>query len=334
MAEYDVFLTPPMEEHIYLMQFPNRRRAMPYNNHSGSTPREMRIKPMTGFLEMDVELSTKQNFNKYMGLKWGDADRAARELHNLSGTYGPAAGLTNAKPRSMNRAASTRDPADRELDYENDLLNFEEALQNEKVHDKLTLGGQIIRHDAEQEQGKPLYFVGAFQNNQLHLTKVTGTAQMRPNFHHIDAEEERARVAVSRAQADLAGAGPAPAQRTITQHIAHGKEQETAEIRLQKALKRAQQEPWMQMDYVDEEKQTAYEEFERKLKVQDVANMPHLKSEMDNEAYLDAISTPRHESPTRRRKRPAKRRETVDLDDEIEERGNDGDAEVEADAVS
>ena len=87
LAEYDVFLTPPIQEHIYLLQYPNRPRNRPYNNHYGATPHEMRIKPSSGFLEVDVKLNTQLNFNKYLGLKWGDAVATSHELHNASGTH-------------------------------------------------------------------------------------------------------------------------------------------------------------------------------------------------------------------------------------------------------
>jgi DNA-directed RNA polymerase-3 subunit RPC5 len=319
-AEYDVYLTPELQEHIYLLQYPNRPRHRPYSKAFGATPQDMRIKPKAGYMEVDVKLNTEQNFNKYMGLKWGDANRASRELHNLSGTYGPAAGLQPAKPRSMaqNRTA-LKDKSDRELDFENDLANFHQAEADRKIHSSQTLGGQIIRHDGEAEVGKPFYFVGAFQGDQLHLSKLTGTVQMRPHFHHLDAEEQRGRIATSRAQADAAGPGPEPVAHTLRQRQMDKEDQNTIEYKLKQALDTARQEQWIKMDYVDEEDEEAYETFEYKLKVTDVAAAPMLKSEMDNDAFLDAIATPRFESPTRRRKRqPKKNKDTIDVDEEDE----------------
>lgn len=277
----------------------------------------MRVKPQAGYLEMDIKLSTEHNFNKYMGLKWGDASKASRELHNASGTYGPAAGFVPAKARGLQRG-SLKDNATRELDLENDLRTFKEAEKDRKVHDTQTLGGQIIRHDSELETGKPYYFVGAFQDDQLHLTKITGTVQMRPNFHHLDAEEERARIANSRAQADPAVVAPPPRAEALKQADISEKDKSSVEFKLKAALTRAATERWVPMEYVDDESDRAYRAFEEKLKVRDVESAPHLKSQLDNEAYLDAISTPRHESPTRRRKRAARRKEMVDIDDEDE----------------
>lgn len=314
-AEYDVFLTPAIEEQIYLLQFPNRSRTQPYNERARAMPTDMRIKPKAGFMEMDIDMNTKHNFNKYMSLKWGDARRISKEVHNNSGTYGPAAGLIGPKARSLGRSA-VRDKGDRELELENDLRDFNEAEKDNKTLRKQTLGGQIIRHDAEAEAGKPYYFVGAFRGNQLHLSKVHGTVQMRPTFHHLDAEEERARLAVSRAQAEADGPAPEPVARGIQRQVKEKEQKETTAVKLTNFLDQARQEPWLKMEYVDEDMQLSYDEFNTKLKVQDPDNLPHLKSQMDNDAFLDAISTPRHDSPTRRRKRAPRKKEMVEIGDE------------------
>ncbi|EME40733.1 hypothetical protein DOTSEDRAFT_136172, partial [Dothistroma septosporum NZE10] len=315
VAEYDVFLTPPTEEQIYLLQYPNRVRSRPYNSKFGATPHAMRIKPNSGFLEMDIKLSTENNFNKYMGLKWGDANKSAQELHNASGTYGPAAGLAPAKPRGPGGRNQAKDKGDRELGIENDLRAFRDAERNDRVHAKQTLGGQLIRHDSEAEAGKPHYFVGAFQGDHLFLTKVDGTAQLRPNFHHLDAEEERARIAVSRAQAEAAGPQPQGPGRTIKQQDESEIDKTTVEYKLGKALRQARTEGWIKMDYIDDEDQIAYDAFEKNLKVVNTVEAPVLKSEMDNDTFLDAVGPQKHGSPTRRRKRQPKK-EAVDIEDE------------------
>lgn len=331
VAEYSVFLTPPLTEQIYLLQYPNRPRGRPYNSHYGATPENMRIKPRSGFMEVDVKLNTQHNFNKYMGLKWGDAAKASRELHNVTGTFGAASGLSGPKPRGLQRAATgaLKDAATRELDLENDLQTFANAEADNKVHTTQTLGGQIIRHDAESEAGKPFYFVGAFRGDQLHLTRIDGTVQMRPNFHHLDAEEERARIAASRASAE---SGPEPVAQAVRQRMVKEEDIHTPEYRLKQVLNAAKDEQWINMEYVDDEHPEAYNAFEEKLKVTDPDNAPLLKSGMDNDAYLDAISAPRHDSPTRRRKRAARRKETIELSEDEDEDMADGDNIVVASA--
>ena len=312
-----------MEEQIYLLQYPNRPRNRPYSNRNGATPKTMRIKPRSGYLEVDVKLNTSHNFNKYMGLKWGDASRVSKDLHNRSGTYGLAAGLTAARPRAMTKDTNTlKDPFDRELELENNLADFNELEKEGKVFSTQTLGGQIIRHDERHEQGKPIYLVGAFEGNQLHLTKVTGTVQVRPQFHHLDAEEERCRVAVSRAaQAESGDTGPAPIARSVQPRFISEEEKVSLEARMKSLLHAAEAEPWINMDYVDEDDDEAYKVFHEKLFVNEVDKAPVLVSSMDNDSYLDAISAPRNEVPTRRRRRPPRRKEMVDLDGEDGEGG-------------
>jgi DNA-directed RNA polymerase-3 subunit RPC5 len=313
-AEYNVFLTPAMEEQIFLLQYPNRPRTRPYNNTFGATPQNMRIKPEAGYLEVDVKLNTDHNFNKFMGLKWGDATQSSKELHNATGTYGLAAGLAAAKSRALmsNRAKPLADRGDRDIALEDELVNFQGAEAEGRVFSTQTLGGQIVRHDGQEEAGKANYFAGTFDGGTLHLTKITGTVQMRPQFHHLDAEEERNRIAATRAQAEAAEAGPAPTGHALRQRIISDEEKKSAEHRLKQILRSAEQEQWIQMQYIDEETDRAYTAFEDKLFVKDTADAPTLKSTMDNMEYLDAISAPRHDSPTRRRRRPPRRKRTVD----------------------
>lgn len=323
-AEYDVFLTPALQEQIYLLQYPNRNRARPYNMRQGVPPVAVRIKPETGYFELDINMSTNHNFNKYQGLKWGDAMQTSREVHNDSATYGLAAGFSGAKPRSASRNL-IKDKADREMTIYNDLNDFGNAEAEDKVMHKQTLGGQIMRHDGPEEAGKPLYFVGAFRDDQLHLTKVNGTVQMRPQFHHIDAEEQRARLAASRAAMEAEPRGPGdPRSLLMKNKTAEEAEKNRLEDRTRRALQAAEAETWVGLDYVDEDEEDAYEKFHQRMFVRDVDAAPKLQSGMDNEQYLDAISAPRRESPTRRRKRAPRRKEAV----EEEREDMDGEAET------
>jgi DNA-directed RNA polymerase-3 subunit RPC5 len=79
-------LTAAQQEQIYLLHYLNRTRERPYSQRFGAQPVDVRIKPNSGHLELDVELSTSYNFNKYQGLKWGDAVQAAKTIQNESGT--------------------------------------------------------------------------------------------------------------------------------------------------------------------------------------------------------------------------------------------------------
>lgn len=279
----------------------------------------MRIKPNSGHLELDVELSTNYNFNKYQGLKWGDAVQASKTIQNDSGTYGPASGfgVPRGKPGGRNQL---KDKADIENQVANDLAAFRDAVDEEKVMHKQTLGGQIFRHDNQGEDiAQPVYFLGAFAGNQLHLSKVDGTVQMRPQFHHIDAEAHRNRLATSRAtaEADGAAAKPAPVARGLQQsykEMSDDKDKDAPERLMRKALADAEEESWVPLEYVDEAEEAAFELFHERMFLHDAEQAPQLNSGMDDDAFLDAVSMPREGSPHRRRKRPPRKRDVEEED--------------------
>ncbi|KAK5107612.1 hypothetical protein LTR62_000947 [Meristemomyces frigidus] len=309
-AEYDVYLTPPKSEQIILLQYPNRLRTRPYNDRHGARPSNVRIKPETGHLEVDVNLSTNYNFNKYKSLQWGDALETSRDIHNSTGTYGPAAGFSAAKPRTAGRLAVT-DQADRQNQIQNDLAFFHGAEADNKVMHVQTLGGQIIKHDSADEVGKPIYFVGAFRDNQLHLTKVDGTAQMRPQFHHLDAEEQRARIAASRAASSEVGAESARPAAEARALLAREKKRDDGDkSRLEDLIKAdlqaAEAEEWCGLEYVDEDMDAAYELFGDRMFVRDVEQAQRLRSGVDVWEYLDLVAKPRKGGVGGRRRRRRK----------------------------
>lgn len=176
-----------------------------------------------------------------------------------------------------------------------------------------TLGGQIVRHTgAGEEEGKPWYFVGAFKGDQLHLTKVEGTAQMRPQFHHVDAETQREHLLKAKGNQGAAAEGPADV-RAINQRVREAPSSnpkgdlEAREAEMEKALQDAREEQWVGMLYVDEEDDEAYDAWSERMFVGDTEAADRLRSCMDDEGYLDAISAPGRESPTRRRRRRSRK---------------------------
>lgn len=293
----------------------------------------MRVKPKSGYLELDVKLNTEHNFNRYNALKWGDALRTAKEVQNDSATFGMASGFPGVKYDGVRRVAF-KDHADRENDLQNEVADFEDDSEiRGKALDRQTLGGQIIRHDSPDETGKPFYFVGAFRGSELHLTKITGTVQMRPQFHHVDAEAQRNRLASTRPTAALDGTVGAVKNDDLQARQVHVSyknlsanpkgELEQREADMRKALQTAAEEQWTRLDYVDEDDEDAYEVWRHHMFVEDTSQSGcvTLRSAMNNDEYLDAISAPGKESPTRRRRRPSRKKETADMEEEEAQAG-------------
>lgn len=316
-AEYDVFITPELLEKVYLLQYVNRDRNKGYNARSAACPTEVRIKPESGYLEVDVDMNTNRNFNKYKGLQWGDAMGNARNIG--SATFGPASGLLpvtrGARVAGVPRAA--KDDVSRENDLQNKLVDFTESVNKNYVHHIQTLGGQIL--PASEGISAPQYMLGAFRNNQLHLTKVDGIVQMRPQFHHVDAESQRARHAVARDEPMTNRLPQAPKQ--VMQSYTEHKVEKKPEDITRDLLRTAQDEAWVKLQYHDEDESAAYAAYNEKLFVRDTEAAPHLKSSMTNDEYLDAISAPRNDPGGKKKKRPPRRRatEAENADDEMEE---------------
>ena len=158
-AEYDVFITPDLEEQLYLLQYPIRNRAQPYNESNGARPSEMRIKPNSGFMEIDVEMSTTHNFNKAQGLIWGKVMQKAQTVGVAS--FGAASGFgQGALPSRAGRAPRGGDIMNQYAD--GDIDRFNDALNNNQVFKKQTLGGQILK----RQEGNPNYMLGAFRGGE------------------------------------------------------------------------------------------------------------------------------------------------------------------------
>ena len=155
--QYDVFVNKT-EKHIMVLQFPNRDRKQPYNARSGQKPLRLRIKPKCGLVEVDVPLVIERHYDQVKGAQYGDALRKSRVMQQ-GGSYGLAGGLgvngaiRPARETIQGLAARTS---------EDDLSeNLDGPINEDRVMNKLTLGGRIIK----PENGKPNYFIGVFKRS-------------------------------------------------------------------------------------------------------------------------------------------------------------------------
>lgn len=174
VAEYDVFITPEMAEQVYLLQYPNRDRGLPYNDGTRMKPLEMRIKPKAGFIELDVPMHVHTNFDKRKGITWGEAVREAKDKGSASFGLSSGFGIEHGRIRAPNRGlqGSRSDPSAHQEDHdvvEDLLMSFEDANEKGHVLNKQTLGGQILKEEA----GKPLYMLGAFCQSMACVNPVT-----------------------------------------------------------------------------------------------------------------------------------------------------------------
>ncbi|KAK7703505.1 hypothetical protein SLS57_010944 [Botryosphaeria dothidea] len=321
IAEYDVFITPELEEQIYLLQYPNRGRDQPYNERYNSKPVEVRMKPKTGFIEVDVPMNVHGNYDKRKGVKWGEAMRRAQD--NGESAFGLAAGfsgLAKAAVPPRTGAAGRADIQDMELEedsVEQLLQRFDDANDKGHVLNKQTLGGQIMK----DETGKPIYMLGSYRGKELHLTKISGIVQMRPQFHHLDAVRELAN-ANRRREREAAEGARANEPRAVQMTI---KNDDGDSAQSKEFLFRAQEEKWTKLRYYDEETEEAFQTYHDKMFIDDTKNAAKLKSSMTNEQYLDAISAERHDPSGRSKKKPLTKRQMQRIEDSDEsDIGEDG----------
>jgi DNA-directed RNA polymerase III subunit RPC5 len=163
IAEYDVYIAPELQEHIYLLQYPNRLRDMPYSSGSGQEPLGMRIKPKSGFLELDLGMTVHTNFDKMKGVAWGEAVRMAKE--SGANAFGLASGFgKGARTNEIFAAERAQMEPLSESRVTSLLERFETTNARGHVMNKTTLGGQIIQPEKE----RPMYMLGAFRGSQFH----------------------------------------------------------------------------------------------------------------------------------------------------------------------
>jgi DNA-directed RNA polymerase-3 subunit RPC5 len=164
IAEYNVFVTPQLKEQLYLLQYPSRARSTPYDAAHATLPSELRIKPKTGFLEVDIGATTRANFDKLKGLQWGQALRHTKDSKckgfGLSSGFGKGNEEGNMKVLVSGNGEGRRRKDDGDVDRM--LREFDTKIERGDVLVKQTLGGQIKR----PEEGRPYYMVGTFRGSE------------------------------------------------------------------------------------------------------------------------------------------------------------------------
>jgi hypothetical protein len=179
--------------------------------------------------------------------------------------------------------------------------------------------------------------------DELHLTRVDGVVQMRPQFHHVDAITH-AETAARRTEASETNPNSSTSTTTTTQKAPQAlalaqtykdnRDVENLEaLRAKNLLLIAAEEKWTRLEYFDEDEEASYETYHSRLFHGDVGGAKVLKSQMKNEEYLDAISAPRVDPSGRKKKRPLTKKQMERIEaaeDDVEGAGEmGGEVEVE-----
>lgn len=196
------------------------------------------------------------------------------------------------------------------------------SLSDDPTLNVQTLGGKIVKPST----GDPIYFLGSFKDNSMHLSRLDALVQVRPQLPHLDAVDElernRSITALARAKGkdaaatingDVSAAPPPPAGPSTRP------ESKAIDIKLKpsgpashnndlntnanaKLLRAIQQESWQTYDWIDEDEAESHDHAEKALHLPMppdddalTSETPNLESAITNSEWLDLMSAPRIE---------------------------------------
>ena len=160
ITKYRLLINKPTGKRAMLMQYPNRKVGQEYRAATGSQPLEIRIKPKSGLVEVDIPVEVHANYNRERGVDYGEAMRKSRLLQD-GGSYSLGGGLSigpGPTPKNDRQAHPPEGPSREKL-----LENFEDANNKGHVMNKITLGGHIHPF----KNGDPIYMAATFKEGEF-----------------------------------------------------------------------------------------------------------------------------------------------------------------------
>ena len=175
VATYTVYANPapPTSRQLLVLQQPNRKLARE-GPEDGLAIAEVRVKPRTGMLEVDVPVShAHADYDREKGQRWGAALQrsvAAKNggSHGLAGGFGVGVGVSSSSAAGGGRGGGAggkggggrRGVNGEDLDMD---LDWAEAVRQDKVLRTQTLGGQYPL----QESSNCHWMIGVFQEGEF-----------------------------------------------------------------------------------------------------------------------------------------------------------------------
>ncbi|PGH07027.1 sulfite reductase (NADPH) hemoprotein beta-component [Blastomyces parvus] len=308
IASYDIYITDSQIRR-FLFQYPDRQATQPYNAATQQKPTELRIKPRTGLVEVDIPINTHINYDEKKGLRYGNALKKSSVIAE-GGSMGMAGGFnTGGRAKGAVGAGAGAIGVDDGEDGmammgkrrqqifagdEEGLMDYEDEKAG-VIMTTQTLGGRI----KEPVDGDPVYMLGAFRENELHLAPLSAVVQLRPQLHHLDAFDEvsvRSKAMTKgKRDADDEG-GPRAVQqeaRAIDMKVKSA-DVETGKIASNNVLlRRMHEEKWEKYAWIDENDQDSWDKYEEYMFNQSLDEPPLLQSAIGSEDYVDGMSAPR-----------------------------------------
>ena len=298
----------PAGPKLYILQYPaHRPSTKPYSSARSQRPTSLRIKPQTGIFEVDVPILTTDNYNAPQATHFGRAMHESQAAHPL-----PSHGLSGGFAQNH---TSSLPPHQNGNHHDDDY-----SLQTQ------TLGCKIS-HSTDKD---PVYMLahltpGTGTTSQIHLRHLDGLIQLRPQLHHIDAQDEQKRRAETSTKQSLKpenvntaveGGGKAKLETKAIEMKLKDQTKEDAKDRNlnlnARLLRDIQNEPWRRYDWVernDEDYSSNPVLISTSTTMTDAGEVAHaqLRSALDNDEWLNRMSSPGIELRTRLKGRDRER---------------------------
>ena len=176
VRQWNMYMNTNPDTHVMVLRYPEKFPQQLYNIKTGQKPIEMRIKPNFGLVEVDIPLDPyAPSFDKVRGIIYGEALRKSKVLKERGGAYGAAGGFgvvdadegkskkggKKKRGSKQTEAAASASRSTEEVGptVEELLADYDNAIKNGHVMNKMTLGGKIIPWAPEN----PNFFVGYFE---------------------------------------------------------------------------------------------------------------------------------------------------------------------------
>jgi DNA-directed RNA polymerase-3 subunit RPC5 len=126
--------------------------------------------------------------------------------------------------------------------------------------------------------------------DQLHLTPIKSTLQLRPQFHHIDAQSVQERAATKALREADAPPPAAAGTRSITLQFKNSDDPNAIHMSSNaKAQRMAEEDEWTKLHWVDQEDDEAWDQYEL-LCLKDPTTVGPLKPTTTKSEYMDWLS--------------------------------------------
>ncbi|KAK2763280.1 hypothetical protein FQN54_009916 [Arachnomyces sp. PD_36] len=318
LTSYTIYLTDSQIRRL-LLQYPDRPSTVPYNTSTSQKPLSLRLKPRTGLIEVDVPINTQVNYDTKKGLRYGNSLRRSRVVREggalgLAGGFNAGGTVGGAGKGGGRGGVKGEDEEGDGYGYEggeggeDDEYEREEADRRAGVLlGKQTLGGRI----KPAVEGDPLYMLGAFRGDELHLAPLSAVVQLRPQLHHLDAFDDVTKwktTSSSRSRKDATvddtdptprAAPTEPEARTIDMKVKSAESDPDPSLKGNNdLLKRMQDEKWDTYNWIDERDQESWDKYEEFMFNREAEEPVGLEAGVGGEDYLDGMSAPRID-PTR-----------------------------------